>query len=233
MISRSLVNAAHSLGNWLYDWQTLVTGLLALAIGAATIMMIKRQIHQQDEHHSSGRRSRFVVAKAKSPFAAIELANHARSYLVAVERLFPLVLMHSQEPFEFDGPDFPSRAEEILDSLVETSEDSILIDQISALYSEHQVISSRISCVRNPSQHGLTIYDYVLQPLMMDAIAMNLLAFGRDGSPMTRLNWVDIRRSAKRIIADPTIRVQIDEYIKDKIARARPVPLALRRHAHD
>lgn len=220
-------------GDWLYEWQTLVTGLLALAIGAASIVVIKRQIHQQDELHASARRSRFAVAKAKSPFAAVELADHAKCYLIAAERLVPLVLSRSKDPFKFDGPSFPSRVEKILDSLVENSDDSILIDQISALYSEHQVMSSRLTEVSQPSQHALAIDDYVLQPLMMDAIAMNLLAFGRDGQPMSRLSWDDVERSAKRLIGDQSVRGRIETYIADKVDRKRPVPLALRRHSLD
>lgn len=94
-----------------FEWQTLITGFLALAIGAATIWMIRRQISQQDELNHRNRASRFAVAKAKSPIAAIEVAEHARAYLDAALELLTLVDGRDREAFRFDGPAFPVKAE--------------------------------------------------------------------------------------------------------------------------
>lgn len=219
-----------AVGQWLYDWQTLITGVLALGVGGATVWMVRRQIDQQDQLHAAGRRSRFAVAKAKAPLAAIEIHEHAKIYVAEAEKLVHLVLRRSREKFAFIGPPFPTQAETILDTLVETSDDPILIEQVSALYSEQQVMTSRLSDVPRPSEHSLTINDYVLQPIMMDAIAMNLLAFGRDDVAMLRLDWASVEASAKRLIHDPTTRDRIEKYIADKRERGRPVPIALRRH---
>ena len=221
--------AAH-FSQCLYDWQTLTAGMLALLVGGLTIEFIRRQMRQQDDLHAANRRSRFAVAKAKAPLAAIEIANHARCYLDAALALLPLVLQRSSQSFQFQGPIFPTQAETILDGLVECTDDSVLIDQVSALYSEQQVMASRLSNVGQPSQHALTIDDYILQPLMMDAIAMNLLGFGRDGEDMQRLSWDQVERSAKRLLTDPAVEARILAYIADKRDRERPVPLALRRH---
>ena len=213
----------------LYDWQTLITGLLALGVGSATVWMVRRQIDHQDQIFAAGRRSRFAVAKAKTPLAAIEIHEHAKIYIAEAENLLPFVLARSRQGFSFDGPAFPRQAESILDALVETSEDPILIDQVSALYSEQQVLASRLSDVPRPADHSLTIDDYILQPIMMDAIAMNLLAFGRDDVAMPRLDWSAVESSARRLIRDATARDRVLGHIADKRGRDRPVPLALRR----
>lgn len=91
-------------------------------------------------------------------------------------------------------------------------------------------MTSRLTDISRPSEHALAINDYILQPIMMDAIAMNLLEFGRDGEPIRRLNWDDVEASAKRYIKREPARTQIIEYIIGKRERAVPVPLALRRH---
>ena len=142
-----------------------------------------------------------------------------------------MVLQSSKQPFFFRPPDFPVQAAAILDALVESSTDPVLVDQISALYSEQQVMASRLADVPEPAQHKLAVDDYVLQPLMMDAIAMNLLGFGRDGEPMQRLSWDDVERSANRLLRNQTVKPRILAYIADKKGRQRPVPLALQRHS--
>ncbi len=225
------------LGDWtndfsqcLFEWQGLESGILALVAAGAGVFFLNRQIKQQDHLHDSAKRSRFAVAKAKTPLAAIEISDHARLYLAQAQRLFPLVQARSRQTFEFHGPRFPAEAAKILDALVENSDDTVLIEEISSLYSEQQVLSARLAKVERPSEHTLTIIDYILQPIMMDAIAMNLLGFGRDGLAMRPLTWDDVQVRLKNLVTDKNIRDPVIEYILDKKERGRPVPLALRRH---
>ena len=231
-----LVNCA-ALGDWtrdfsqcLFEWQGLEGALFTLLAAGIGVFFLNRQIKQQDRLHNSARISRFAVAKAKTPLAAIEISDHARLYLTEAERLFPLVHARSRERFEFHGPSFPAEAAKILDALVENSDDAVLIEQVSALYSEQQVMSARLTSVDRPSEHALTINDYILQPVMMDAIAMNLLGFGRDGQEMRPLTWDNIEVRLKSLIANGSVRDQVLKYVLDKKERSRPVPLALRRH---
>lgn len=213
-----------------FEWQSLVAGFAALAVGALTIWMVRHQVKQQDNLHQKNRSARFAVVKAKSPIAAVEVAHHARAYLDVALKLLPLVEGRSDQAFRYEGPQFPPKAEMILDGLVETTDDPLLIDQVAALFAEQQVMASRLLDVGRPSEHTLCIDDYVLQPIMMDAIAMNLLAFGRDGTDIKRLTWNDIEAGAKRLLKHEPARTRILDYIRGKTERGVPVPLALRRH---
>jgi hypothetical protein len=228
-LSLDLPHWAAIFGNWLYDWQTLIGAGLALVAAYWAGRGLNHQIRQQERLHDESRRSRFAVARAKAPLAAVEIADHAQTYLAQTEALLPLVFTRSRDRFEFDGPEFPAEASRILDTLVENSDDTILIEQVSALYSEHQVMASRMKSAR-PVELSLCIDDYFLQPIMIDAIAMNLLAFGRDGLEPKALSWEDIEVRAKSLLRNATSRDRVLAYIADKKERKRPVPLALRRH---
>jgi hypothetical protein len=219
------------LRQWLFDWQTLVAGLFALFGAWMTVRYVRKQIAQQHQQYRSEQASRFAVAKSKTPWVAIEIADHARTYLKACEELWPLVKERSRDAWSFEGPEFPRKSEQILDKLVENTSDEALISQIAALYSEHQVMVSRLSNIEKPDQHTVAIIDYMLQPLMMDAIAMKLLEFGRDGQDFVAITWETIEWRANALVSSSEIKDSIQQHILDKKNRNKKVPLALRRHA--
>jgi len=219
-----------SFWSWLSNWQTLVAGLLALLAGVGSIIMINRQIRLQKEIHDAARISRHMVAKAKIPLAAAEAADHAETYLKKVEELAERIIDRDHQPFGYIGPKFPEEAAAILDCLVENAIEPIAAELVSALYAEQQVMSSRMSNVADPSSHSLCVEDYLLQPVMIDAIAIKFLAYARDGAELTPLTWEEIETGVRRLIKNRALNERIMKYISGKMERGTAVPLALRRH---
>jgi hypothetical protein len=226
-ICRTPSNWCHDFSGCLYDWQTLIGALLALGVGAFTITKVRQQIEQQDRLHDAGRLSRFSVAKAKAPLAAVEILDHVRIYRKAFEEVLALTLSRRRledQKFEFVGPAFPKEASDILDSLIENSRDESLIYQISTLYSEWQVMRSRANGIYYAVEHAIAIDAYIVQTLIINAISIKILEFGRDGKPISQITLHNVRNEISNNIINRTTQDRIFNYIDNKIEQKAPLP---------
>ena len=101
-----LPNLASIIGQWLYDWQTLISGLLALLAAGATILYLKKQITQTDVQHKTELERRHNAVRAIIPLALTLIDNWLRR---TEDRLWnmgedPQELIHlPQQQLEFEN----------------------------------------------------------------------------------------------------------------------------------
>lgn len=216
-------------GQWLYDWQTLIAGMAAVLVGGASIVGLRRQINQAEELANRSKRAQFNVARAKLSIAASSLIAHADHCLQIVDGLEPLVRGRSRQIDPVHVNEIPSATIAVLDRLLESSDDADISFAVSAIYAEQQVFSSRMGDIhQNPRSHALTIHSYYLQPILMHSLAINLLVFARrEVDKVERLTWSDIAATARRAIRREPIRTELSEYIEQRAQRDASIPYSL------
>lgn len=136
------------LAGWLYKWQTLIGGVLALAGALVTVVLIQRQIDQARTQEDERRERRHDAARAAMPAALLELHYYAEAGLSAL-KAFPMPTpgrIIIQRPENWNAPTLPrvpSEAIATLQTCIETA-DVGPRREIAKLLANLQVCSSRL-----------------------------------------------------------------------------------------
>ncbi len=213
-----------------YDWQTMIGGLSAVAIGAATIWCLKMQIDQAKAASDRHARAQLEVARSKLPIASSAVAAHAKACIEELDAIEPYVTQQRQSSPKLDVPPFPPSAETTFDAFIAATDDEIGIFTISAIYAEQQVLSVRMEDMHsNPRAHRLAIDDYYLQPILMHALSLKLLAYGRRETDIVeRVDWTDLQSSARLLLRLPVVRDRVLAKIAERSGRSASIQFALR-----
>lgn len=73
--------------DWLYRWQTLIAGILAVLVGSGTIFYLRQQIKQTNDASEETRKRKDVAARALLPHALDDIDDYA---LRCIKILLPL-----------------------------------------------------------------------------------------------------------------------------------------------
>lgn len=213
----------------LYEWQTLLGTFAAVAVGVTTVWYLRRQIRQAEETSSTLRKAKLQVARAKLPMASSATAAHAKRCIEALDIIEPSITAHARVAPPIAMAPFPDAAEETFDAFLAATDDENGLFSVAAIYAEQQVLAARMEDMHlNPSEHSLAIDYYYLQPIVMHALAMNLLAYGRrEAAIVSKIGWDDIKSSARSLLRIAGPRERILKMIDDKAGRSIALPLAL------
>jgi hypothetical protein len=168
---------------FLYDWQQLLAGLVA--IGAAIIgwSAINRQIRQSDEQEQERYRRRLAASRAVLPLALSGVSTYC------VEALMPLFVQSSDERVlepekGWRPPDIPSSAIGDLRSMVEASTASVAVAN-ATLLARLQTQASRLRSLGQDwgrpeaivTRSG--IEQFIVDTIEIQARANELFVYGR------------------------------------------------------
>ena len=76
----------HCIRQFVFDWQTLMAGLLALVGAAATVWVIRTQIDDEHERHKDAIYRKSLVARAQMPDALSELSHFTEDCVIEYDR---------------------------------------------------------------------------------------------------------------------------------------------------
>ena len=143
-------------GQWLFDWQTLVGGSLAFAAAWATVRAVRDQIGQTEAFHRDELKRRHNAARAIMPLALSEISEYCQSIAAAladeveardngdgtdwVAELAPDGIAETLPPQHF-----PSSAIPALQPFIETLSDKKDIRHVAELIASLQILASRYS----------------------------------------------------------------------------------------
>lgn len=216
----------------LFDWQTLIAGLLAVLVGVATVIFLHRQIKQADRISSQIRTSREAVARAKLPMASSEVAAIAKRWVTALDAVAPVVVARGSAISEAVHIEpLPSIVTGAFDELVAATSDHRALFAVSAIYSEYQVLRARSEDIhRNPRSHRLALSSYYLQAVIVHALALELLLYGRrENHCVGEVSWSDLEASAQQILITAQPREQVLAVIEERASKHTKIPFALGR----
>lgn len=204
MIAVTVLGVASILGPAsIRDYQTLITGLLALGAATAGAALLHRQIGQAERHEKERRQSRREAARSVLPFTLAALNSYAMESGTAVRRMAdagnrPL----SRIP---DMPQLPSTAVGGLKEMTELSDpaEAAIIAQIPILMQyQHDRLARSIGTLGpapeqiRPSE-GMNLRHYALDAAELHARSEGLFEFARKpGSRLTKGATYERARSA-------------------------------------
>jgi hypothetical protein len=192
-----LPNSATLVGHWFYDWQTLISGLLALGGAAWAGSLLSKQIKLAEALPEIERSRKFLAARCLLPIHLTEILGYCR--LVA-EGLIPL--QQSQASPTEDAVSispslpFPHSSVIHLTRAIELSNEPCFIAICAKIISELQVLTSRTADIQSvelmmSKKYPSNIEIYIIQAAKIYGMTSSLFGFARQETetPPCSVSW--------------------------------------------
>jgi hypothetical protein len=185
--------------NWIDQYQSLLTGILALFVGAASIYALNIQIQQaetfkQDELERERRSVRPLLS-----FLLVKILDYSQSCFVQLRQIESQIVASGQQEFSLPVKiDFPILPDETFDSLhLNLKFGSIsAISVISKLLIKLQIQNSRYRNLIQPEPHQnsdslLNLHVYMADVLEVSTLCSRLFPYARNelNEVETAIEW--------------------------------------------
>lgn len=169
------------------NWQDLVAGALAVLAAIGGALLLNRQIRQTEKHEQSRLKRRFNAARATLPLTLSGLCAYATSMLAElsqIRRVFHY-LGDEQIPHHFSPPPPPIELVSSLQGMIEATNQDNVVDLISEIIGEMQVLSGRVNMLTDVTEahhvigQAQNVDEYMLQAAKIYALASSLFEFAR------------------------------------------------------
>ena len=201
-----VASAAHG---WLYDWQTLIGSFLAVFAGGVSVIFLQRQINQADSHEQARLRRRHQAARATLPLTLSGICEWARQMAIELDRAKREIanLGAAQFAGKFGPPVPPEEHVEDIQAVIETTDDSTVIEplcevirQLQTLWSRTSELNDRIEMQRRVGVER-DIDPYIIQTAQVYALAESLFDYARSEAceGPTTVEWDRVNQFLMRI----------------------------------
>ena len=235
----NLPDSATIVGQWLYDWQTLLSGLLALGAAFLAARQIQKQIVQAENFYQAEISRRHAAVRCILPLALSGISSFlqamANSVAEEIERLSPptvpddgmLVVLHIPTS-KFDPMIVPSDQTADVKDFVETLTRPSDVRHIAELTAQLQVLQARYNdfdfsqvCVAD-RLHALLL-DVAIVGLLNDSIfnyarAVDEAEFGIVGRLSNSDAWDKVQKTLNGLIFS---RARIDMFSQEASNRIK------------
>lgn len=173
-----------SISEWLYRWQTLVTGGAAVIAAATSIWFLSKQVRQADSHEQARQRRRHAAARATLPLALSQICSYAETVARELDRLRHWLEATSEDPAPaFSRPTPPAELVASLERMIEATDDSKITGTLSDIIIEMQVLAANLESLggnEGRRRSSLPNIDaYMVRAAKVHALASSLFAFAR------------------------------------------------------
>jgi hypothetical protein len=195
-----------SIFNLIYDYQTLIAGLIAVAGAALTIRRMQAQIDQELEIETRQRQRKLRAARAMLPLILTSFVDYARKCGTSASHLLNEAEGNSVIPHEAIKRhsvglpvSYPLENANDLRGLIEhEGEDNVLV--LSELISVSQLIKTNHESLFDPDQHTIidknNVYAVLLYCAELDARASAFFGYARSNGRSRPLNFVELIKPA-------------------------------------
>jgi hypothetical protein len=188
---------------FIYEYQALIAGILALLGACRTVRVINKQIRKSGEIEDERRRRQNLAARTVMPVALTELIDYSDASLVFLAKFTPDEYGLPKLSGPADVPAVPSEAMLTLRLCIEFGETAVA-EAISDLISKIQIQYSRLDTIKNWSDEGKLVTQsnlntYTVDALEVHARAARLFPYARRDETFTPLipSADDIRQAAR------------------------------------
>lgn len=184
-----------SLGQWLYDWQTLVAGFIAFLGALFTVLKLREQITQNEQHKTKELTRQQNAARVVLPLALSEIEQFYRAAVSQiVEQIRRRDVKVSIVPDTWDDEMFRERFAPIntspeaiseLKTFAETLRGPKSVRHVAALVSNIQIFTSRYNTLKLDRSENLTRTELLGLLVLVGKIKLlndSMYEFGRFGS---------------------------------------------------
>ena len=182
-----------------YEWQTLISGILAIAAAVIAAALLHSQINQTERHEQDRRNRRLESVRASLPLVLSQICGFAREMVVQ------LVAARRDRPSNTTGPvegeyNPPELTREIINDLrafIEASDNAQVNALLSEIIRELQVLTSRARSLIDAADTNwnssipTNLDEYIVQAARLHTITGNLFEFARGEAegPPDEISW--------------------------------------------
>lgn len=183
-------------GKWLYDWQDLVAGVLALVGAYWALMGIRQQIDVSERHEDMRLRRRHNAVRATLPLTLSGLTEPLRDMMRALDAVRPDVRANGFTSC-FNPPAVPAQYVIELQAVIASTNQRDVIIPISEAIRQIQTLWSRVETLRDEREQQrragleMNIDDWIVQAAQTHAIIESLFEYARDESDQgpSEVSW--------------------------------------------
>lgn len=202
---------------WLHiigDWQTLITGILAVIAAAASIWMIRHQMSQVAEIEAERLRRRYLAARATLPATLNTIMGYAQVAIEGLQHIYGDVSDSGEYPARSDGfaslstrpiyvaPQPPPDMIAAVERIIEASNDHAVADVLADILNRAQVLNSNLHdlprmLASSTLMVRTNIDGYLVQAARIYAEAESLFPFARrEAETVSKpATWEDVERA--------------------------------------
>lgn len=214
-----LPNGASILGQWLYDWQTLLSGLLAVGAAAVSVYFLKEQISKTEQQNRDDLVRRHNAARVVLPLVLSSIHEYCQSAVSRIaeaiekfnpENLAQELLMDKPLPASSERLAVPTSAIEGMANFVETLTQTPQIKHVSEIIGQIQIFQSRFDKIdlNDSTQihgfYGLLIdaatVSFLNESLYNYARGVDASSFAKVGILTNQEAWIEIQRCANSLV---------------------------------
>jgi hypothetical protein len=190
--------------DWLDHWQTMLTGVGAIAAAAVSVFYLRKQITQADTQETARRRRRFTASRARLPLLLSETIQYADDVIELLKQYLDAALDHQDHrPLaSLPRPTLPEQAILAFETLIEATDDDQFANVVADMIAQMQVLSSRLRGLATEAGGlgALNLQSYLLNAAKVHAYAAGMFAFARReaDTPPHDLDW-DLVTAALRL----------------------------------
>jgi hypothetical protein len=167
-----------------YEWQGLVSGLLAIAAASYGALLLNKQIAQAEVER---RTRRFNAVRATLPLTLSGICTFSKDMLSELSPVRSAMAHLGSGPLPngFSAPSPPSDLVNALQDMIEATSQHNVVGAISEMISEIQTLSSRVAGLSDQAQMARAIGmdrnidEYIIQAARIYAISESLFDFAR------------------------------------------------------
>ena len=167
-----------------FEWQTILSGLLALAAAAITVRYLKKQIWQSEKQESDRLRRQHDAARATLPLTLSGLIGVMSGMLSELEKA-RIELKTKRVVRNFDPPSPPTDAIAELQQIIVSTDKPSVVQPISEIIRQIQTLWARVQVLRNEKEQniraGLSIEvcEWIIQSAKIHALIESLFDYAR------------------------------------------------------
>jgi hypothetical protein len=171
----------------LFEWQTLISGFLAVAAAGVTVFVLKQQIAQSDAHERDRLRRQHDATRATLPLTLSGLTfaiEHMLSQLSKARYKFGCANLVKN----FDPQPPPTEAIRELQQIIRSTDDPNVIQIISEIIRQMQILWARVRILSDEEKQeirvGLSveITQWIIEAAKIHALIGSLFDFARSRS---------------------------------------------------
>ncbi len=144
-------NVDHIFSDWLYRWQTIIAGIIALSGAAIGAAFLSKQINQEKNLEAQRRASRFYAIRSIMPLTLSALMGYVRGEVRILQNLGPNGELPSQMV------DLPSDIVEVLKEFIEFADSAEAATTVRLMLSDIQIHRARMMADMPKSGHQTTL----------------------------------------------------------------------------
>lgn len=182
----------------LFEWQTLISGFLAVFLATIGSILLYRQIKQVERHEGERRERRFAAARATLPLALSEITLFARQMVTWLGTRSTQIPGNVSAGQISSPPVVSERLVANLQGFIEAAHNPVVVDCVCEIIREIQTLSARAESLQmTVGMIGIqqNIDEYIVQSARLHVIAGNLFEFARTrvSQPPDSIPWSELR----------------------------------------